>query len=678
METYWKRRKEWKPTRKVFNFVGYKWKPTGRTFTLDGNVFPLSRIIATNKVPLGVPIPLEVVEPKHVVIRVCTRRPIVPKSVPDSKTMVAKSMTANRIEPATSRGSDTLVAPSSSSFTDYRLSKLFCVHGLPKLKFEKDHLCSACAMEKSKKQSYKPKYEDTNQEKLWIFEGLSIRNISTNNGTEFVNQTLRDYYEQVGISHEISIAQTPQQNGVVKRRNRTLVKAARTMLIYANAPLYIWAEAVATTCYTHNRSIRRRRHGKISYEILHDRKPNLSYLYAFGALCYPNNDSENLGQLQAKADIGIFIGYAPKKKAYRIYNRSTRKIIETIHVDFDELTAMAYEQSSLEAALHEMTPETPSLGLVPNPPPSASFVPPSSSPFSTTIDQDVPSPNTSQTTPQSQSQAIPPLQILQSPRGIFLNQSKYALDSLKKYIMESCDPVVTPMVEKSKLDEDTQGKLVDPTHYRCKVGTLMYLTSSRPNLVYDVCICAWYLARPTEKHLHAVKRIFRYLRGTVNRGLWYSKDSVIALTAFADADHAGCQDTRRSTSRSTQLLGDRLISWSSKRQKSSAISSTEAEYIALSGYCAQVLWMRLQLTDYGLGFNKILMYCDNKSAIALCCNNVQHSRSKHINLRYHFIKEQAKNGVVELYFVRTEYQLADIFTKALCRERIEFLIDKRG
>ncbi|GJV72271.1 retrovirus-related pol polyprotein from transposon TNT 1-94, partial [Tanacetum coccineum] len=134
-----------------------------------------------------------------------------------------------------------------------------------------------------------------------------------------------------------------------------------------------------------------------------------------------------------------------------------------------------------------------------------------------------------------------------SPRGIFLNKSKYALESLKKYGMESCDPVDTPMVEKSKLDEDTQGKAVYPTHYCGMVGTLMYLTSNRPDLIYVVCRCARYQVRPTEKHLHAVKRIFRYIRGTVNWGLWYSKDSAIALTAFADADHAGCQDTRCNT-----------------------------------------------------------------------------------------------------------------------------------
>ncbi|GKD59649.1 putative ribonuclease H-like domain-containing protein, partial [Tanacetum coccineum] len=194
----------------------------------------------------------------------------------------------------------------------------------------------------------------------------TVRNIRTDNGIEFVNQTLRDYYEQVGISHETSVARTPQQNGVVERQNRTLFEAVRTMLIFAQAPLFLWAEAVATACYTQNRSIIRRRHGKTPYELLHDRKPNLSYLHVFGALCYPNNDSENLGKFQAKADIGIFIGYAPKKKAYRIYNRRTQKIIETINVDFDELKAMASEQLSSGPGLRSMTPTTSSLGLVPN------------------------------------------------------------------------------------------------------------------------------------------------------------------------------------------------------------------------------------------------------------------------------------------------------------------------
>nr|GEZ42639.1 retrovirus-related Pol polyprotein from transposon TNT 1-94 [Tanacetum cinerariifolium] len=232
-------------------------------------------------------------------------------------------------------------------------------------------------------------------------------------------------------------------------------------------------------------------------------------------------------------------------------------------------------------------------------------------------------------------------------------------------------PVDTPMVEKSKLDEDKEGKAVNPSHYRGMIGTLLYLTASRPDLQFAICMCSRYQAWPTEKHIHAVKRIFRYLSGTVHQGLWYLKDSSVALTTFAEADHAGCQDTRRSTSGSLQFLGDRLISWSLERQKSATISSTEAEYITLSRCCAQILWMRSQLTDYGHGLNKIPMYCGNKSAIALCCNNVQHSQSNHIDIRYHFIKEQVENGVIELYFVNMEYQLEDLFTKALGRDRIE-------
>nr|GEX15359.1 retrovirus-related Pol polyprotein from transposon TNT 1-94 [Tanacetum cinerariifolium] len=171
---------------------------------------------------------------------------------------------------------------------------------------------------------------------------------------------------------------------------------------------------------------------------------------------------------------------------------------------------------------------------------------------------------------------------------------------------------------------------VDPDHsthiYRLKKA--LYRLKQAPR--------AWYQAKPTKKHLEALKRVFRYLKRTINWGLWYPKDTTMALTAYADADHVGCQDTRRSTSRSAQFLGDKLI-----------------------------LWMKSQLTDYGFDFNKIPLYCDNRSTIALCYNNVQHSRSEHIDIRHHFIREQVERGVVELYFVTTDYQLTDIFTKAL-------------
>ncbi|GJS53361.1 retrovirus-related pol polyprotein from transposon TNT 1-94 [Tanacetum coccineum] len=239
------------------------------------------------------------------------------------------------------------------------------------------------------------------------------------------------------------------------------------------------------------------------------------------------------------------------------------------------------------------------------------------------------------------------LQVSQSPRGIFINQAKYALETLKKYGMDLSDPVDTPMVDRLKLDEDLMGIPVDQTRFRGMVGSLMYLTASRPDLVFAVCMCARYQAKPTKKHFEAIKRIFRFHQEEVRR----------ECPSFSKIDWL-------------------VVIKESKR--STAISTTKAEYIAMSGCCAQILWMRSQLKDYGFDFNKIPLYCDNKSAIALCCNNVQHSRSKHIDIRHHFIREQVENRVVELYFVETNYQLADILTKALPRERFEFLLPRLG
>nr|GEU36529.1 retrovirus-related Pol polyprotein from transposon TNT 1-94 [Tanacetum cinerariifolium] len=242
------------------------------------------------------------------------------------------------------------------------------------------------------------------------------------------------------------------------------------------------------------------------------------------------------------------------------------------------------------------------------------------------------------------------LQIFQSPRGIFINQSKYASKIIKKYGMLTSDYVDTPMVEKNKV-EDLQETPVDATLYRDMIRSHMYLTCNRLDLIYV---------------------------GTINIGLWYLNDTGMSLTTYSDADHARSHDTRRSTSESAQFLGDKLVSWSFKKQKRTTISSTESEYIVLSGCCAQILWIRSQVTEYGFTLNKIPLYCDNKSVIAQCCKNVQHSRAKYINVCYHFIKEQLENEIVELYFVRTEYQLADIFTKPFPQERFNFLIEKLG
>ncbi|GJZ63304.1 hypothetical protein Tco_0619725 [Tanacetum coccineum] len=204
--------------------------------------------------------------------------------------------------------------------------------------------------------------------------------------------------------------------------------------------------------------------------------------------------------------------------------------------------------------------------------------------------------------------------------------------------METCDPIGTLMEIKDKLDLDQNGTLVDAMKYRSMIGSLMYLTSSRQDIVHATCLCARYQAKPIEKHLKEVKRIFCYLRGTVNMGLWYTKDSGFKLTGFSDADYARCRDTFKSTSGGTQFLGKKL------------------------------------LTDYGFHFNKIPIYCDSKSAKAISCNPVQHSRTKHIAVRYHFIKEHMEKGTIELYFVKTDYQLDDLFTKALPVDMFNYLV----
>nr|GEV50820.1 hypothetical protein [Tanacetum cinerariifolium] len=232
------------------------------------------------------------------------------------------------------------------------------------------------------------------------------------------------------------------------------------------------------------------------------------------------------------------------------------------------------------------------------------------------------------------------IQIHQSPRGIFINQDKYAQEILMKHGMTSCDSTGTLMATKH-LDADLSGTPVDQTKYQSMVGTLMYLTASRPDIVHATCYCAHYQAKPTEKHLTAVKWIFWYLKDTINMELWYPKDTG----------------------------GDKLVSWSSKKQDCTSMSFAEAVYVSLSTCCAQVLWMRTQLTDYGFHFDKIPMYCDSKEAIAISCNPVHHSHTKHIDVRYHFIKEKVEKD-------RFKYLVRRLGMRCLTLEELEVLANE--
>ena len=210
------------------------------------------------------------------------------------------------------------------------------------------------------------------------------------------------------------------------------------------------------------------------------------------------------------------------------------------------------------------------------------------------------------------------------------------------------------------------------------IGSLMYLTATRPDIQFSTVLCARYQSCPKESHVTAVKRILRYLRGTPSLGLYYPKCSGFDLKGYSDSDYAGCNMDRKSTSGACQILGNKLVCWSAKKQQSVAMSSAEAEYVAAAGCCASILWMKSQLSDYDIHYKMVPIFCDNTSAIAISNNPVLHSRTKHIDIRYHFIRDHILKGDIELHFIPTEYQLADIFTKPLDEPTFSRLKAKLG
>nr|GEW66332.1 RNA-directed DNA polymerase, eukaryota, reverse transcriptase zinc-binding domain protein [Tanacetum cinerariifolium] len=515
-----------------------------------------------------------------------------------------------------------------------------------------------------------------------------VRVIRTDKGTEFLNQTLHAYIAVEGILYQTSVARTPEQNGIVKRRNRTLVEAARTMLSAAKVPLFFWAEAIATTCFTQNYSLVIPRHEKTPYHIINDQKPSVKFFHIFGSLCYIVRNGENLDKMKEKGDECIFVGYSTQSRAYRVFNKRTRVIMESIHVNFDELPQMASDHVKMveeyaqvendefinifctlvqdqretssrhvdssnmhtfyqhHPSSHRWTKDHPLEQVIGNLSQSVrtrrqlesdgemcmftlteevyvnqpdGFVDPYhpdkvyrlkkalyrlkqaprawyyelsnflvSKGFSKgSIDltlfitkhkgdillvqiyvDDIIFGSTNlnlskrfkklmhskfEMSMMGELKFFLGIQIHQSPRGIFINQVKYAYEILINHGMTSCDSVGTPMATKH-LDADLSGTPIDQTKYRSMVGALMYLTASRPDIMHATCYCARYQAKPTEKHLTAVKRIFRY----------------------------------------------------------------------------------------------------------------------------HFIKENVEKGIVELFFIGTEYQLADLFTKALPEERFKYLVRRLG
>ena len=265
------------------------------------------------------------------------------------------------------------------------------------------------------------------------------------------------------------------------------------------------------------------------------------------------------------------------------------------------------------------------------------------------------------------------LQVKQTLDEIYIHQTKYTNELLKKFKLDDCKTMSTPMHPSSTLRLDDKDKKVDEKVYRGMIGSLLYLTASRPDIMFSVCLCACFQSDPRESHLIAVKRIFRYLKGTTNLGLVFKKSHEYRLVGFCDADYAGDRIERKSTSGGCHFIGGNLVSWSSKRQSTIALSTAEAEYISASNCCSQLLWIKHQLEDYNIFESKIPLLCDNTAAINLSKNPILHSRAKHIEIKHHFIRDYIQKGVFDIQYVDTDHQWADIFTKPLSEDRFTLI-----
>ncbi|GKC44270.1 retrovirus-related pol polyprotein from transposon TNT 1-94 [Tanacetum coccineum] len=423
-----------------------------------------------------------------------------------------------------------------------------------------------------------------------------VLKVRSDNGTEFKNEKLRMFYAKLGITNNTSTVRTPQQNE------------------------FLWAEAIATACFTQNRSLVHTRYNKTPYELIKGRKPNVQYFHVFGSLCYPTNDRDDLGKMKPKANIGIFIGYSESSRGFHIYNCRTKKIMETIHVKFDELTAMASECTNSEYYVTS-TPEVSEDS-------AANTLDYKDTPLSSSIifeDDEAPQIVTSleepianeATTSISNENANEPVQ-----------EDVAAFDKNEFY-----NPFHSPMLEEAESSSTFQNLSNMHEFYQTHCSTDKW-TKDHPieqvigdplSLRLDVLEL---VERPVGRIIIAVKWLWKNKTGvekTINTRTVDRLEACQNLLAYAvqefpylsDGYCTGCNDDCKSTSGSIKFLGDKIVSWSSKKKNCIAMSTVEAEYISLSACCAQVIWMRIQLLDYGFRYNKIPMYYDSKSGIAL-------------------------------------------------------------
>ncbi|GJU60646.1 retrovirus-related pol polyprotein from transposon TNT 1-94 [Tanacetum coccineum] len=595
-----------------------------------------------------------------------------------------------------------------------QVAKQGLVKGLPKLKYTKDHLCSTCQMGKSKKESHPHKPKPSTNEKLQklhmhlygpmrvkflrtkhedpeiiikilkqaqVSLNATVRYLRTKNDTEFLNQTLRNYREDVRITHHISNAHNPQQNGVVERRNHTLIEAARTMLIFSKSPLFIWAEVVAIVCYTQNRSLIHARYNKTPYELFRDRKPELKYLHVFGAICYLTNDFEDLGKLQRNADIRIFIGYSPSEKALGLVlkqavSTSTKPPTKN---DWDLLFHLMFDE-------YFKPPSAVSTPI------SAATLPPpdtAADSSSTSIDKDAHSLSIS-----------PNIKATNSPinsTNVETNEEVAVFDS--DTFTNPFTPLETKSAESSSRIVDTSNMhtFQQPPIYtkRWKKDHLFTTIINDPSkpvftrrqLSIDALWCYFhaFLAKEEPKNYKESMIESSWIEAIQKEIYEFERPEVYVSQpeGFVNPDHPNhvfmlkkaLYGLKQAPHAWYDLLSKFLLSQKFVKVvvDLTLFTRKEGNDLILSKLDEDPNETPVDPTRYGrmVGSLKYLTTSHPDLVFAVCM-------TKHINVRYHFIKEKVENEIVELYFIDSNFQLADIFTKALTIERFEFLINRLG
>ncbi|GJU07744.1 retrovirus-related pol polyprotein from transposon TNT 1-94 [Tanacetum coccineum] len=631
------------------------------------------------------------------------------------------------------------------------LLKYDIVTGLPKLKFVRDHLCSSCELGKAKQTFNGNNYvlvivddysrytwthflrsKDETPEVLIGFlklvqRGLNaqVRTVRTDKGIEFLNKTLHAYFAQEGIEHQTSIARTPEQNSIFKRLNHTLVEAARTMLSAAKVPLFFWAEAIAISCFTQNRSLVIPRHEKTPYHIINGRKPfvNLSpspqsqenvpqaaetvttsneldllFSLMFDELLNgttqvvskssvvtatdaPNQPPTQAPTVTANENI---IQAETNKEYAQVEEEEFINIFSTPVQERGETSSRYVDSSNMHTfyqrhpSEHHWTKDHSLEQVIGNPSQSIR----TRRKLETDGEMCMFTLTVSRTEPKSIKEAM--------PDSLWIEVMQEELHQFDR--LDVWELVDRPLSKGYSQQEGIDFEESFAPFARLEVVRLFVVYAAHKSFpVYQMEVKITFLNGPLKEEVYVnqpdgfvdphhpdkVYRLKKALYGLKQAPrAWYDELSNFLI-------HQSPRGIFINEAKYAQEIlikhgGDKLVSWSSKKQDCTSMSSAEAEYVSLSACCAQVLWLRTRLTDYGFHFDKIPMYCDSKAAIAISCNPIQHLRTKHIDVRYHFIKEQVEKGIVELFFVGTEYQLANLFTKALPEDRFKYLVRRLG